>query len=102
MRVEGSAEADWDTPLDDDAEDKRKLDFAAAYDELSFESESTPGAAIIGCLYREFRGPQRQVSVMPLHKMRSEAEFKAVGAVKRRKIGQGLSMSIESEQHVPD
>ena len=41
-RVEGSTSSDWDTPLEDDEEAERKAEIDEAYDNPSFETESTP------------------------------------------------------------
>jgi hypothetical protein len=101
-RIEGVPEADWDLPLEDVTEIQRKVDFEAAYGELRFESESTPGANLMGRWFREFRSPQRQISLTSLHKMRSEADFKQLGMVKRTELAKGFSLVADGSPTLPD
>ena len=101
-RVEGTTDPDWDTPLPQDEEDRRKEEFHQAYDSLEFDMESTPWANIIGRYFREFRGAQRHASLTSLSKMRSEAEFKAIGTVKKRGLGDGVALTYDEAPRLPD
>ena len=101
-RIEGGPETDWDTPLDDTAESQRRKDFEAAYGGMIFDTESTPGAALIGRWFREFRSSQRQISVISIHKMRSEADFKQLGTAKKQRLAEGLSLVQDDRAHLPD
>jgi len=91
-RIEGGPEQDWDTPLEENEEERRKKDFEEAYGGIILDTESTPGANLVGRWYREFRSVQRQVSLMSLHKMRSEADYRQLGTVRRQQIGEGVSL----------
>ena len=101
-KVEGAPDADWDTPLEDEEENARKKAFADSYGELHFDTESTPGASLMGRWYREFRSQQRHVSLTSLHKMRSEADYKQLGTVKRQELSKGLSLVQDGTPTLPD
>ena len=101
-KIEGGPETDWDTPLEDEVEAQRKVDFEASYGELRFDTESVPGANLLGRWFREFRSPQRQISLISLHKMRSEADYKQLGTVKRQEIVKGLSLVSDGTPNLPD
>ena len=71
----GSADnMDWDEPLKEHEEEKRKSEFDGAYDALAFLAESTLAATIVARFYREFHGVKRFMSICALKRMRSEAE----------------------------
>ena len=70
-------------------------DFTAAYGGLSFDTESTPAASIIGRMYREFT--KKKVSVMSLSKMRSEADAKHTAGRSRRKLTEDITLQIDVE-----
>ena len=72
-RAEGSVTSDWDQPLGQEEEAVRKQEFDAAYDGLTYPAEDTPLATITGRYFREFRSPQRHVSLTNLAKVRSES-----------------------------
>ena len=101
-RVEGTVDPDWDTPLKDEDEDKRRDEFDSAYDGLQFDTESQPAAPLIARYYREFRGPQRHVSLTPLAKVRSEADFKNHGATRKKGLGDGVSIVYDDMPKLPD
>jgi len=101
-KIEGAPDIDWDTPLEDGVENQRKRDFETLYGGLEFESESTPGAAIMGRMFREFRSEQRHVTLTSLHKMRSEADFKQLGTVVKKKIAEGVELVSQSAPGLPD
>ena len=90
-----AADEDWDAPLPDDVEATREAEFNRAYDGLSFDTDSTPTAHIIGRFFREFK--KRKVSVFPLHRMRSEAEIKQVSGLKKRKLTDDITIQIDGE-----
>ena len=101
-RIEGAPEADWDQPLDDTIELQRQQDFQAAYGGLVFDTESTPGSNIIGRMFREFRSQQKQITLTSLHKMRSEADYKQLGTVKRQQLADGLALIQDGNPTLPD
>ena len=98
----GAAEVDWDTPLDETEEEKRRAEFDPAYDSLTFEAESMPAAAIIGRFFREFRTAKRQISVAQLKRMRSEAECRPVLAAQSTQLAENVRLTYTQAPRMPD
>ena len=92
-RIGIAVEDDWDAPLSDEVEIQRAKDFHAAYGGLSFDTESTPAASIVGRLFREFS--KRKVSIMALEKVKSEADAKTASGKKQMKITPDVSFSFD-------
>ena len=99
----GSTEhTDWDEPLKEHEETKRKTEWDAAYDALTFSEESTPAATIIARFYREFHGPKRLMSICALKRMRSEADYKTVVETTKTPLGDGVKLIHEKLPRLPD
>ena len=101
-RIEGRPEADWDAPLDKDEEKARKDFFDGAYDSFEWIPEKTPASQLVSRFYRETHSEKRDISVFPLEKVRSAAEYKVVGTGKRKHVGGGLSYESEAPPRLPD
>ena len=84
--VAGTADTDWDAPLDETEETARSEAFNKAYDNLSFDTESTPYPAMIARHYREFRAPTRNLTIWPLKRSRTQAEYGAPPPSKRQRL----------------
>ena len=102
VRKGTTTELDWDTPLDEIDERERKTEFDAAYDELVFEPEATPGQPIVGRMYREFKASKRQVSVQELRKMHSEAGYRTTEGAKHKALGEDISITYRAPVDLPD
>ena len=67
------------------------------------EIQCFPASQLVARFFRETHNEKREISVLPLEKMRSAADYKIVGAGKRKHVGGGLSFEIEfPHQHWPD
>ena len=83
----GSADLDYDPPLDEPQEKNRKSEFDGAYSNLSFSEDATPAAPILGMFYGEFRSEPRQTSMAHLKRMRPDTEIRPMPPAKRSRLG---------------
>ena len=79
---------DLGDPLDEALEAKRAETSNKAYDGFCFETDSIPLARIIGRIYREHTSPKRNISTIPLKKMRTEGG--AAGLVPKHHVAADL------------
>ena len=87
---------DWDLPLKEEEELQRKDACDKAYDNLQYDAESQPAATLVGRSFREFANPKRELTLMPLKRMRSEAEYRNHPQNKRQKLldaGEGIELT---------
>ena len=84
--VAGAPEADWDAPLDETEGKTLQEAFHTAYDNLSFDTESTPGPLMVGRHFREFKAPARNMTKWPLKRVRTAAECGMQPNAKRQRL----------------
>ena len=84
--VTGTADTDWDAPLDETEETARSEAWNKAYDNLAFDTESTPYQCMIARHYREFRAPTRNLTIWPLKRSKTQAEYGAPIPSKRQRL----------------
>ena len=93
---------DWDAPLGEEDEKKRKAEFDVKYDGVKIRTESTPAANIVARYYREFRGPKRQIAIPPLKRMRSASENPCDPAIKRSRLADNAELLQKGMRDMPD
>ena len=92
---------DWDAPLNEKDEAERKATFDGAYDNLRYDQESQPAATLVGRGYREFTNGKREMSLTPLKKMRSEADYRHYPQHKKEKLAGESGLEITYTDPVP-
>ena len=98
----GSANLEYDLPVDEPEEKTRKGEFDGAYSNLSFNEDSTPAATIVGRFYREFRSEPRQMTMAHLTRMRSDTETRPMPPAKRSRLGEEVEMIWNAFLELPD
>ena len=96
-----AASSDWDAPLDETEEKKRKTDCDRAYDNLQYDAESQPASTLVGRCYREFTNDKREKSLESLKRMRSEAEFRNQVTNKKQSLLNGEGVELTYTDSVP-
>eukprot|EP00973_Karenia_brevis_P084650 11746667-Karenia_brevis.AAC.1 len=89
-KASGLDEDDYDKPLDAVEKQRADEDFSKIYS-IKFSDEATPCETLFARVFRELR--RRNVTVVPLNKVRSAAQFQMSQSSSHRKsIGNGVAI----------
>jgi len=97
-----SSHMDMDEPLDPELKKSALQSFKAHY-KLTFEGDHSPNDMLFGRLFREFR--KRNLSIYPLHKVKSQAQMHPVMDNHTRRIGLSAGVNImlqDASSKTPD